>query len=70
MFPHVVRITGGHFCVGAALARSEMSVALPRLAQCYPDLAPAFGPQGPQYQPAVVMKSLRHIPVTLGERAG
>lgn len=66
---HVTFGHGAHFCLGAALARLEMSVVLPRLAQRYPDLAPAWDRQGPRYQPAVVMKSLRHLPVTLGDPA-
>jgi len=57
---------GAHFCVGAALARLEMSVTLPLLARRYPTMAPAWGEDGPTYQPAVVMKGLRHVPVALG----
>ena len=63
---HVAFGHGAHFCVGAALARLEMAVVLPRLARRFPDLAPAWGERGPQYQPAVVMKSLQHVPVALG----
>jgi len=57
---HVAFGHGAHFCVGAALAR---------LARRFPDLAPAWGADGPGYQPAVVMKSLQHVPVTLGPAA-
>lgn len=63
---HVAFGHGAHFCVGAALARLEMAVALPRLVRRFPGLAPAWGAEGPGYQAAVVMKSLQHVPVTLG----
>jgi len=66
---HVAFGHGAHFCVGAALARLEMAVTLPRLARRFPDLAPAWGADGPGYQPAVVMKPLQHVPVTLGPAA-
>jgi len=66
---HVAFGHGAHFCVGAALARLEMTVTLPYLARRYPQLAPAWD-GGPTYQPAVVMKSLRHVPVSLGTPAG
>ena len=66
---HVSFGHGAHFCVGAALARLEMSVALPRLARRFPDLGPAWGETGPRYQPAVVMKSLQSVLVSLAAPA-
>ena len=63
---HVAFGHGAHFCVGAALARLEMNVTMPHLAQRYPELAPAWAGEGPLYQPAVVMKTVKRIPVTLG----
>jgi len=63
---HVAFGHGAHFCVGAALARLEMNVALLHLARRYPSLAPAWDEEGPRYQPAVVMKTVEQIPVTLG----
>ena len=59
---------GAHFCVGAALARLEMNVTMPRLARRFPQLAPAWDEDGPLYQPAVVMKTVKRIPVALGPR--
>lgn len=63
---HVAFGHGAHFCVGAALARLEMNVALAHLARHYPSLAPAWGEGGPVYQPAVVIKAVKRIPVRLG----
>ena len=65
---HVAFGHGAHFCVGAALARLEMNVTMPHLAQRYPELAPAWDSEGPLYQPAVVMKTVKRIPVALGPR--
>ena len=65
---HVAFGHGAHFCVGAALARLEMNVTMPHLAQRYPELGPAWDSEGPLYQPAVVMKTVKRIPVTLGAR--
>lgn len=65
---HVAFGHGAHFCVGAALARLEMNVTMPHLAHRYPELAPAWGDEGLDYQPAVVMKTVKRIPVALGPR--
>jgi cytochrome P450 len=36
--PHLAFSHGAHFCLGAALARAEMEVVLPRLFNCFPGL--------------------------------
>lgn len=38
---------GPHFCLGAALARTETTIALARLWDRFPDLAPAYAPDTP-----------------------
>lgn len=67
---HVAFGHGAHFCVGAALARLEMNVAMVHLAHRYPSLAPAWDEGGLLYQPAVVMKAVKRVPVRLGRHAG
>lgn len=53
---------GAHFCVGAALARLEGTVAFPRLFARFPELALA-GP--PERRNGIVLRGFEHLPVTL-----
>jgi cytochrome P450 len=53
---------GAHFCVGAALARLEGTIAFPRLFARFPDLALA-GP--PERRAGIVLRGFEHLPVTL-----
>jgi len=53
---------GAHFCVGAALARLEGTVAFPRLFARFPGLASA-GP--PERRNGIVLRGFEHLPVTL-----
>lgn len=53
---------GAHFCVGAALARLEGTVAFPRLFARFPELAPAGEPER---RSGVVLRGFEHLPVTL-----
>ena len=54
---------GAHFCVGAALARLEGTVAFPRLFARFPDLASAGEPER---RAGLVLRGFEHLPVTLG----
>ncbi len=54
---------GAHFCVGAALARLEGTIAFPRLFARFPGLASA-GP--PARRAGLVLRGFEHLPVTLG----
>lgn len=40
------------------------------LAHRYPSMAPAWDDGGLLYQPAVVMKAVKRVPVSLGRHAG
>lgn len=53
---------GAHFCVGAALARLEGTVAFPRLFARFPELNLA-GP--PERRNGIVLRGFEHLPVTL-----
>jgi cytochrome P450 len=53
---------GAHFCVGAALARLEGTVAFPRLFARFPELA-SGGP--PERRSGIVLRGFEHLPVTL-----
>jgi cytochrome P450 len=54
---------GAHFCMGAALARLEGTVAFPRLFARFPDLALAGSPER---RWGIVLRGFEHLPVTLG----
>ncbi len=53
---------GAHFCIGAALARLEGSVAFPRLFERFPDLAQAGEPVR---RDRLVLRGFETLPVTL-----
>jgi cytochrome P450 len=54
---------GAHYCVGAALARLESSVAFPRLLARFPDLAAAGTPQR---RDGLVLRGFDVLPVSIG----
>ena len=56
---------GIHFCLGAALARLEGSIALERLLTYYPDLS-ADG-EDPHWIPTMLSRGMESFPVSLGE---
>jgi cytochrome P450 len=54
---------GAHFCLGAALARLEASVAFPRLLRRFPDLAVAGEPER---RLGLTFRGFEHLPVSVG----
>ncbi|MGH3417941.1 MAG: cytochrome P450, partial [Actinocrinis sp.] len=56
---------GGHFCLGAALARLEAATAFPLLLKRFPKLAPAGGAE-PVRADRLVLRGYRTLPVTVG----
>lgn len=54
---------GAHFCVGAALARLEGTVAFPRLFARFPELALTGDAER---RIGIVLRGFEHLPVTLG----
>lgn len=59
---------GAHYCLGAALARTEAIIALPSLFARFPDLALAAGDGLPRV-PSQAMNGLRALPVRLDPAA-
>ena len=54
---------GAHYCLGAALARLETQISLPRLVRRFPRLAPAY--DAPAWRTRLVLRGVEHLRVTL-----
>jgi cytochrome P450 len=67
---HLAFGLGAHYCVGAPLARLEMTTALGKLARAYPraELAPGFAERPNKYGANIGFRALKSLPVVL-ERA-
>lgn len=63
--PHIGFGAGIHFCIGAPLARMEMSVALPKLMERFPSIDLAGDPTS---RGTFVLRGWANVPVTLGAR--
>jgi len=61
--PHLSFGHGMHFCLGAALARLELRVAIPRLMQRLPNLRRAGEVE---WKPNITDRSAAHVPLALG----
>ena len=59
--PHIGFGAGIHFCIGAPLARMEMTTSLPMLMKTYPDIKLA---RGPQRRPTFVLRGYESVFVT------
>jgi len=54
---------GPHFCLGAALARLEGQIAIPRIVRRFPNLAPVAAE--PTFEPRVVLRGVARLEVTV-----
>ena len=54
---------GAHYCLGAALARLEAQIAIPRLARRFPRMAPAY--ETPAWSRRITLRGVGHLPVRL-----
>ncbi|MGK8522555.1 cytochrome P450 family protein [Nocardia asteroides] len=61
--PHLGFSHGIHNCMGAALARTEVAVALATLVTRWPRLRTAIDPARPHWRPGMGLRSLRRLPV-------
>lgn len=61
---HLTFGQGAHFCIGAQLARLEARIALPRLFERFPDLAPGDGL--PVWHDSLIARGLSRLPVRPG----
>ena len=62
--PHIGFGAGIHFCIGAPLARMEMTTALPQLVKQYPGLSLKGEPVR---RPTFVLRGYERVPVTVQE---
>jgi cytochrome P450 len=62
--PHIGFGAGIHFCIGAPLARMEMSVALPKLMERFPSVALADEPTS---RGTFVLRGWSHVPISADE---
>lgn len=60
---HLAFSAGPHYCLGAALGRMELQLALPRVLERFPGLARAGEPTGRRYY---FMRGYEHLPIRLG----
>jgi cytochrome P450 len=63
---HVAFGDGIHFCLGAALARAEVGIALRRLFTRFPDLALAIPRSRVRFSQRLGTHALMSLPVRLG----
>ncbi len=54
---------GIHFCLGAALARMEAQIAISTLVQRFPELRLAVPAEALRWQPSLVLRALKGLPV-------
>ncbi|MEM1045758.1 MAG: cytochrome P450 [Pseudomonadota bacterium] len=59
---HMTFGLGIHFCLGAALARSEGRIAIKALVQRFPSMRPVDGDE-PEWRDALIMRGMRRLPV-------
>ena len=62
---HLAFSHGGHFCLGASLARMEARVALPRLLKAFPNLDLAVPPEELEPSPMPLWNRYLEMPVRL-----
>ena len=62
--PHVAFGSGVHHCLGATIARVEGQEVFSALAERYPNLE--LKNSEAEYQPSIVFRSVKELPVTLG----
>src|SRR5262245_43502128 len=63
--PHLAFGSGGHFCLGAPLARLEGRIALTTLFRRFPDLRLAEPVESLRWRRGLFFRSLERLPVTL-----
>jgi cytochrome P450 len=60
---HVSFGAGPHYCLGAALARLEATIALPRLLRRFPNMTAAY--DRPRWMRRITLRGVESLPVTL-----
>jgi cytochrome P450 PksS len=67
---HVAFGLGGHFCLGAPLARLEGQIAIGTLLRRMPDLRLAAAPERLRWRRGMLLRGLEALPVEFGKQGG
>lgn len=62
---HLTFGMGGHYCLGASLARLEGRIAIPSLIERLPGLRLAEEPNRLRWRPSLVLRGLKALPLKL-----
>lgn len=60
---HLTFGMGGHYCLGAPLARLEGAIAIPALLNRFPSLRHAADHRDPSWRPGIVLRGLQSLPL-------
>ncbi len=63
---HLAFGQGGHYCLGASLARMEGQIAIDTLLRRFPDLRLARAPERLRWRRGLVLRGLESLPLTTG----
>jgi cytochrome P450 len=67
---HLAFGLGGHFCMGAPLARLEAQIAINTLLRRFPDLRMTVAPDQLRWRRGLLLRGLKSLPLAFGKPEG